>query len=98
MRWLASGSFVFFVLGATFVRVPFVAGQAPDAAAPKGIEQTTTVTGTAPDLLGRWLMLPMVGVAGGALRVVPSVWDVHLKDGQLELAERLVVLPDAQAA
>lgn len=97
MRWLASGSFVLFVLGATFVRVPLVVGQAPDAA-PKGIEQTTTVTGTAPDLLGRWLVLPLVGVAGGDRRVVPSVWDVHLKDGQLEITERLVLLPAAQAA
>lgn len=105
MRWLATGSFVLLALGATTVRLPFAAAQPEGGGTPTGndapanrLEQTTTVTGAAPALLGRWLVLPKVGVAGGYQRLLPSLWDVRPKDGQIEITERLIVLPAAQNA
>jgi hypothetical protein len=63
------------------------------AAAPT---HTTTVEGTAPKLEGRWLLLANVGLAQGAKRIIPSVFDVRRRDGNLELRERHIVLPPAQ--
>ena len=57
---------------------------------------TTTVEGTAPKLEGRWLLLANVGLAQGAKRIIPSVFDVRRRDGNLELRERHIVLPPAQ--
>jgi hypothetical protein len=57
---------------------------------------TTTVEGTEPKLEGRWLLLATVGLAQGAKRVIPSVFDVRRVDGKLQLRERHVVLPKAQ--
>jgi hypothetical protein len=73
------------------------AADAPaDAPANAEAPQTTTVAGTPPDLEGRWLVLPAVGVAQGAKRLVPSVWEVTRIDGKFELRERLIILPPAQ--
>src|SRR5215813_560276 len=57
---------------------------------------TTTVEGTEPKLEGRWLMLASLGLAQGAKRVIPSVFDVRRVDGKLEIRERHVILPPAQ--
>ncbi len=57
---------------------------------------TTTVEGTEPKLEGRWLLLATVGLAQGAKRVIPSVFDVRRVDGKLQIRERHVVLPKAQ--
>lgn len=57
---------------------------------------TTTVEGTEPKLEGRWLLLASVGLAQGAKRVLPSVFDVRRVDGKLQIRERHVVLPKAQ--
>jgi hypothetical protein len=57
---------------------------------------TTTVEGTEPKLEGRWLLLASVGLAQGAKRIIPSVFDVRRSDGKLELRERHIFLPPAQ--
>ena len=75
-----------------------VAEEATPSAPPAvAITQTTTINGTAPELEGRWLVLPAVGVSQGAKRLVPSVWEVTRVDGKMEIHERLVIFPPAQA-
>src|SRR5262245_41687513 len=59
-------------------------------------EQSTTVTGTVPDLRGRWLVLAQLGLPDSAKKTIPTVWDVTRENGELVLHERFVVLPDAQ--
>ena len=61
------------------------------------VEEQTQVRGTLPDLAGRWLVLPVVSVAGGASRTIPSVWEITTRDGKPVLHERLVILPDEQS-
>jgi hypothetical protein len=57
---------------------------------------TTTVEGTEPKLEGRWLLLASLGLAGGAKRIIPSVFDVRRVNGKLEIRERHIVLPAGQ--
>jgi hypothetical protein len=61
-----------------------------------GPTHTTTVEGDVPKLEGRWLLLASVGLAQGAKRIIPSVFDVRRSEGKLELRERHIVLPPAQ--
>jgi hypothetical protein len=56
----------------------------------------TTVEGTPPDLVGRWLLLTSVGIATSPKKILASVLDVRRSDGKLEIRERHVVLPPAQ--
>jgi hypothetical protein len=87
-------------LVAALVGVARVQGE--DAAPPSTTIPTseathsTTVEGTEPKLEGRWLLLASVGLAQGAKRIIPSVFDVRRVDGKLELRERHIVLPQAQ--
>jgi hypothetical protein len=64
---------------------------------PSAATHTTTVEGTEPKLEGRWLLLASVGLAQGAKRIIPSVFDVRRSEGKLEFRERHIVLPPAQS-
>ena len=94
------GSAIALTLVAAFVVAPRV--RAEDAAPTSTTfpatapTHTTTVEGTGPKLEGRWLMLASVGLAQGAKRLIPSVFDVRRSDGKLEFRERHIVLPPAQ--
>jgi hypothetical protein len=58
--------------------------------------QQTTVRGTVPDLVGRWLVLAEIRTPGGAARVIPLFWEVTRgDDGQLDVNTRFVQLPPA---
>src|SRR5690242_10706245 len=94
------GSAIALTLVAVLVMAPRVRAEDPaptsttiPATAPT---HTTTVEGTEPKLEGRWLMLASVGLAQGAKRLIPSVFDVRRSDGKLEFRERHIVLPAAQ--
>jgi hypothetical protein len=58
------------------------------------VVQQTIVTGTAPPLEGRWLLLIHLG--SGAAHELATLWDVTRGGTGLEVVERFVVLPDAQ--
>lgn len=62
------------------------------------IQYSTEVQGTLPDLVGRWLLLSTVSVGSGPKHIIPSVVEITRKDGKLDVVERHVVLPKAQAA
>lgn len=59
--------------------------------------QATRVHGTLPALAGRWLAVTTVGVPAGPRRASASLWEVTRDGaGRLTLAERHVVLPEAE--
>jgi hypothetical protein len=59
------------------------------------LPQATKVVGTAPDLVGRWLLVATLG-RGGGNRSTATVWDVTREADGLQLRERFVTLPPPQ--
>lgn len=91
------------ILAGLLLLVPVGLGSAVAEDAPATTSTTlppmtheTTVEGTPPDLVGRWLLLSNVGIGTSAKRILCSVIDVRRSDGKLEIRERHVVLPPAQ--
>src|SRR5262249_25527921 len=79
------------IAAASFLVPGVTSADAPDA----GPTQETKVTGTVPDLTGRWILVASLG-RGGGNRTTTSAWDVTRAEGGLQIHERFVVLPAAQ--
>jgi hypothetical protein len=80
------------MIAAVAIVPPLVApGDATD------LPQVTKVVGTAPDLVGRWLLVATLG-RGGGNRSTATVWDVTRDADGLQLRERFVTMPPAQRA
>lgn len=57
------------------------------------LQQTTTVQGSMPDLVGRWLALATLKIPGERIRMSHAFWDVTRKDGKLDLMVRFADPP-----
>jgi hypothetical protein len=88
------GRAILVALAAALVSFPVASADEPPAAAPAP-KQETVVNGTAPDLIGRWLVLGWIALPGGRTTNLTSLWDVDRRDGRLVFTQRFVELPAA---
>src|SRR5215468_11623960 len=88
------GRAILVALAAGLVSFPVASADEPPAAAPAP-KQETVVNGTAPDLVGRWLVLGWIALPGGRTTNLTSLWDVDRRDGKLVFMQRFVELPAA---
>jgi hypothetical protein len=75
------------------------AQEQPEASAPPPSTapvQETQVTGTPPDLGGRWLSLAWIEKPDGTSTSLPALWEIIAQDGKPVLTHRFVSLPSAQ--
>src|SRR4029450_9471596 len=71
----------------------------PEASAPPPSTapvQETHVTGTPPDLEGRWLSVAWIEKPDGTSTSLPALWEITAQDGKPVLTHRFVSLPPAQ--
>jgi hypothetical protein len=91
-----AGLFVFLMAAAP--RGSLAQGQPESSAPPSSTEpvQETQVTGTPPDLAGRWLSVAWVKKPDGTSTSLPALWEITAQDGNPVLTHRFVSLPSAQ--
>ena len=58
--------------------------------------EETTVHGTPPDLVGRWLAVVWIDLSETGKVSTATPWEIVRRGGKLELSERFITLPPAQ--
>jgi hypothetical protein len=58
--------------------------------------QETLISGTPPDLGGRWLSVAWIEKPSGTSASLPALWEITAQDGKPVLTHRFVSLPSAQ--
>jgi hypothetical protein len=77
-----------------------LAQEQPEASAPSPSTapvQETVISGTPPDLGGRWLSVAWIEKPSGTSASLPALWEITAQDGKPVLTHRFVSLPSAQS-